>query len=92
MLAKGEQFLSEDKLCKFNADILVAEEFNFYNKIDSHSIVVFLSCYTPFNLYSKSDKYEQKYALLHAFLIECLEHFETIGSKSVDISTVLKDC
>lgn len=61
VLANGKQFLSEDKHDKFN--VYIDEELNFDNKINSHSMVICLSCYTPFILYSKSDKYEQKYAL-----------------------------
>jgi hypothetical protein len=78
VLANGKQFLSEDKHDKFN--VYIDEELNFDNKINSHSMVICLSCYTPFILYSKSDKYE--------FLIECFEHFETIAPKTVDISSV----
>lgn len=62
MLANGKQFLSEDKHDKFN--VYIDEELNFDNKINSHSMVICLSFDTPFILYSKSEKYEQKYALL----------------------------
>ncbi|CAG2241472.1 unnamed protein product [Mytilus edulis] len=78
--------ISPDKHDHFN--LYITEEFNVEKEIESESMIVCLSCYRSYNVFSKSTNFTLIHAQSDGFLVDCLQEFDEIDIKSVDVTNI----
>ncbi|CAC5406554.1 unnamed protein product [Mytilus coruscus] len=78
--------ISPDKHDHFN--LYITEELNVEKKIESESMIVCLSCYRSYNVFSKSTNFTLIHAQSDGFLVDCLQEFDEIDLKSVDVTNI----
>ncbi|CAG2184537.1 unnamed protein product [Mytilus edulis] len=78
--------ISPDKHDHFN--LYIIEELNVEKEIDFESMIVCLSCYRSYNLFSKSTNFTLIHAQSDGFLVDCLQEFDEIDIKSVDVTNI----
>ncbi|CAG2204250.1 BCL6 [Mytilus edulis] len=65
-----------------------AKELNVEKEIESESMIVCLSCYRSYNVFSKSTYFTLIHAQSDGFLVYCLQEFDEIDIKSVDVTNI----